>query len=59
MFLILEHMMSFARAKGEIEAYISSILFDDIITALRSKQVEPEEIKKVIIAIASACVKVN
>jgi len=39
--------------KDEIEAYVSSILFDDIVTALRSKQVEYEEIKKVIIAIAS------
>jgi predicted nucleic acid-binding protein len=38
---------------NEIEPYISSIIFDDIITALRSKQVETAEIKKTLLGIAS------
>lgn len=39
--------------RGEIAPYASSILFDDMITALRSKQVEKEEIRKALLAVAS------
>lgn len=38
---------------GELVAYISSILFDDVITGLRSKGMEIGEVIKVILAIAS------
>jgi len=38
---------------GRLEAHISSMLFDDVITGLRSKGMEISEVIKVVLAIAS------
>lgn len=37
----------------EIEPYASSILFDDMVTALRSKKVDKESIRRALLAVAS------
>jgi predicted nucleic acid-binding protein len=39
--------------RGEIEPCVSSILFDDMVTALRSKQVDKEDIRSALLAVAS------
>lgn len=38
---------------GRLRGYVSSMLYDDIITGLRSKGMDIEDVKKVILAIAS------
>ena len=38
---------------GVVEAFVSSMLYDDVISALRSKEVEIEKIIQVLVAIAS------
>jgi predicted nucleic acid-binding protein len=52
---MVEHSESVVEAimNGRLEAYISSMLFDDVITGLRSKGMEIGEVIKVILAIAS------
>jgi len=42
-----------AMVDGELKAHVSSMLFDDVITALRSKGMEIGDVIKVILAIAS------
>ena len=42
-----------AIVNGDLKAHVSSMLFDDVITALRSKGMEIGDVIKVILAIAS------
>lgn len=52
---MVEHSGSVVKAimSGRLEAHISSMLFDDVITGLRSKGMEIGDVIKVILAIAS------